>query len=364
MLSFPKNRVCSSCVLGKQHGAPHPHKTIITTKRILELIHLDLFGPLSYDILGGKKYCLVIVDDYSRYTCVYFFKSKSETQQMVIDFITMVERQHNEKILAIRSDNGSEFKNYTVEGFLSDEGIKHQYSTPYTPQQNGVAERKNRTLMDAARTMIAEFASPYNFWAEAVSTACHSTNRLYLRKLLNKTSYEILTGKKPDISYFKVFGCKCFILKKCNRLPKFETRSYEGIFVGYATNAHAYRVYNKSTGQVEEAIDVRFDEDTGSQGGRIDHDVVGDAIPPIAIRRMGIGEIIPIEEPLVAEGEGQSSTQVEPSLTPIDLHAIQRQASSPQASEQGQGQDQPIVDRNQPSSDSSPNDVQGQVQDE
>src|SRR5664279_4114645 len=143
--------------------------------------------------------------------------------------------------MAIRSDNGSEFKNYTVEGFLSDAGIKHQYSTTYTPQQNGVAERKNRTLMDAARTMIVEFASPYNFWAEAVSTACHATNRLYLHKLLNKTPYEILTGKKPDLSYFKVFGCTCFIIKKGNQLSKFETRSYEVIFVGYATNTCTYR---------------------------------------------------------------------------------------------------------------------------
>src|SRR5664279_524135 len=197
--------------------------------------------------------------------------------------------------MAIRSDNGSEFKNYTVEGFLSDEGIAHQYSTPYTPQQNGVAERKNRTLMDAARTMIAEYSSPYNFWTEAVATACHATNRLYLRKLLNKTPYDILLGKKPDLSYFRVFGYKCYILKKGNRLSKFETRSYEGIFVGYATNSHAYRIYNKSTGQVEEASDVKFDEDNGSQAEQVDPIVVGDVIPPIAIRRMGIGEIRPIE---------------------------------------------------------------------
>ena len=119
-----------------------------------------------------------------------------------------------------------------MEGFLSEEGIAHQYSTPYTPQQNGVAERKNQTLMDAARTMIAEYASPFNFWAEAISTACHATNRLYFRKLLNKTLYEILLGKKPDLSYFRVFGCKCFIRKKGNRLSKVETRSIEGIFVG------------------------------------------------------------------------------------------------------------------------------------
>ncbi len=157
----------------------------------------------------------------------------------------------------IRSDNGTEFKNYTLDEFLGDEGIKHQYSAPYTPQQNGVAERKNRTLIDAARTMMAEFKSPYNFWAEAINTACHASNRLYLRKGLNKTPYEILTGNKPNLKYFRVFGCKCFILKKGARLAKFDSRAHEGIFVGYATNSHAYRVLNKSTGLTEETCNMR-----------------------------------------------------------------------------------------------------------
>ena len=130
---FAKDHVCSSCAFGKQHGEPHPTKTTITTTRLLELIHLDLFGPLYYNSLGDKKYCLVIMDDYSRYCWVYFFKRKSETQQRVIEFITLVERQHNISIMAIRSDNGTEFKNYTVEGFVSKEGIAHQYFTPYTP---------------------------------------------------------------------------------------------------------------------------------------------------------------------------------------------------------------------------------------
>ena len=164
--------------------------------------------------------------------------------------------------------------------------------------------------------MIAEFSSPYNFWAEAVATACHAINRLYLRKIINKTPYEILLGKKPDVSYFRVFGCKCFIKKKGTRVSKFEARSFEGIFVGYSTVSHAYRVYNKSSGQVEEAWDVHFDEDNGSQGARVDPLIVGDVIPPIAIRRMGVGEIRPVEEPLVAEGHGQCSTHVEPSPTP------------------------------------------------
>ena len=120
------------------HGKLHEAKTIISSTRCLELLHVDLFGPPSHESLGGKKYCLVIVDDYSRYTWVYFFKHKSETQKMVIDFTNLVQRKHDAKILAIRSDNSTEFKNYTLDEFLSEEGFAHQYSTPYTPQQNGV----------------------------------------------------------------------------------------------------------------------------------------------------------------------------------------------------------------------------------
>jgi hypothetical protein len=136
-------------------------------------------------------------------------------------------------ILAIRSDNGSEFKNYTLNDFISEEGIRNQYYAAYTPQKNGVAERKNQTLIYMTRSMLAEFKSPYNFWAETISAACHSSNWLYPRKVLNKTPYEILTGSKPNIKYFRVFGCKCFFLRKGVCLGKFDTKTLEGIFVGY-----------------------------------------------------------------------------------------------------------------------------------
>jgi hypothetical protein len=201
-LTFAKDHVCRACIEGKMYELPHPRKTIISSNRVLELLHMDLFGPPTHASLGGKKYCLVIVDDYSRYTWVFFFKHKYETQQTIKDFTNEVQRQYGQDILMIQSDNGTEFKNYTLNKILSDEGIRHQYSSPYTPQQNGVAERKNQTLMYMARTMLAEFKSPYKFWAEAINTACHASNRLYLRKGLNKTPYEILTGNKPNIKYF------------------------------------------------------------------------------------------------------------------------------------------------------------------
>jgi transposase InsO family protein len=114
----------------------------------------------------------------------------------------------------IRSDNGFEFKNLQVKEYLEEEGVKHKFSAPYTPQQNGVVERKNRMLIDMARTMLGEFKTPERFWSEAVNTACHAINRLYLHRLLKKTSYELLTGNKPNFSYFHVFGSKCYILVK------------------------------------------------------------------------------------------------------------------------------------------------------
>ena len=309
---------------------------------------MDLFGPPTYDSLGGKKYCLVIVDDYTRYCWTFYLKRKSETQKIFIDFATLVQCQYDSKILAIRSDNGTEFKNYTMDDFLSGEGIQHQYSAAYTPQQNGVAERKNRTLIDMARTMLAEFRSPYNFWAEAINTACHYSNRLFFRPLMKKTPYELLIGKKPNVSYFRVFGCKCHVYIKGCPIAKFESRTFDGIFVGYAANSHTYRVYNISTGCVEESMNVEFVEDNGSQAEHIDHDNVGDVPPPQAIRTMGIGELIPIEEPIMdTQEEGTSSTQVEPSTSTIDQQAIQEQDHDSHPHEQDNGQDPPNSSGNQ-----------------
>ncbi|KAK1618229.1 hypothetical protein QYE76_023746 [Lolium multiflorum] len=260
----------------------------------------------------------------------------------MMEFANQVQRKYNATILAIRSDNGTEFKNYTLDDFLGEEGIQHQYSSPYTPQQNGVAERKNRTLIEAARTMMMEYNSKYNFWAEAISTACHATNRLYFRKGLEKTPYEILTGNKPNVSYFKVFGCKCYVLVKDTRLSKFDSRAQEGIFVGYATDSHAYGVFNKSNGRVVESCDVTFDEDDRSLEERSASCEKGDAIPPVTIGRMGIGTRRSQPLPSMSAEEEPSSTHVEPS-TP------QGQASSIEQPNASQPLPQPQVRHQQPS---------------
>jgi hypothetical protein len=138
-----------------------------------------------------------------------------------------------------------------VEEYLEEEGVKHEFSAPYTPQQNGVVERKNMTLLDMAMTMLGEFKTPERFWTEVVNTACHAINWVYLHLLLKKTSYELLTGNKPNMSYFRVFGSKCYILVKKGRNSKFAPKAVEGFLLGYDSNTKAYRVFNKSSGLVE-----------------------------------------------------------------------------------------------------------------
>jgi transposase InsO family protein len=133
---------------------------------------------------------------------VFFLQDKSETQEVVKKFLRIAQNEFDAKIKKIRSDNGTKLKNTQVEDFLDEEGIKHEFSAPYTHQQNWVVERKNRTLIEMAITMLDEYKTADRFWAEAVNTVCHATNRLYLHKHLKKISYELLTGSKPSVSYF------------------------------------------------------------------------------------------------------------------------------------------------------------------
>jgi transposase InsO family protein len=295
---FEKDMICSDCQAGKQVGAHHPHKNIMTIDRPLELLHMDLFGPIAYISIGGSKCCLIIVDDYSRFTWVFFLQDKSQTQETLKRFLRRAQNELGLRIKNIRSDNGTEFNNSQIEGFLEEEeeGIKHEFSFPYTPQQNGVVERKNRTLLDMASTMLDEYKTPNRFWAEAINTACYSINRLYLHRILKKTSYRLLTGKKPNVSYFRVFGRKCFIIIKRGRNSKFAPKVVEGFLLGYDSNTMAYRVFNKSTGLVKVSCDIVFDETNGSQVEQVDLDELDDEeAPRVALKNMSIRDVCPKE---------------------------------------------------------------------
>ncbi|GJX89465.1 putative ribonuclease H-like domain-containing protein [Tanacetum coccineum] len=174
----------------------------------------------------------------------------------------------NQKVKTIRSDNGTEFKNKDVIEFCGSKGIKREYSNARTPQQNGVAERKNRTLIEAARTMLADSFLPNTFWAEAVSTACYVLNRVLVTKPHNKTPYELLTGKIPIISYIRPFGCHVTILNTIDHLGKFAGKSDEGFLVGYSLQSKAFRVYNLETKRVEENLHITFLENKPNVAGK------------------------------------------------------------------------------------------------
>jgi transposase InsO family protein len=136
-------------------------------------------------------------------------------------FAKRAENEFDFKIKKIRSDNSSEFKNSKIKDYCDEKGVKHEFSVKYTPQQNGVVERKNRTLIGMTRSMLSEYNVSDSFWAEAINTACHASNRSYCHRLLKKTLYELLIGRKHNISYFQIFSCICYILKKGTRLSKF-----------------------------------------------------------------------------------------------------------------------------------------------
>ncbi|GJR20460.1 retrovirus-related pol polyprotein from transposon TNT 1-94 [Tanacetum coccineum] len=160
-LKFIKDHLCSSCELGKAKRKSFHTKTTPSSKRRLQLLHMDLCGPMRVESINGKKYVLVIVDDYSRYTWTHFLRSKDETPGVLIDFLTLVQRGLHAQVTTVRTKKGTEFLNKTLHAYFAKEGIRHETSTARTPEQNGVVERQNRTLVEAARTMLSVAKVPF-----------------------------------------------------------------------------------------------------------------------------------------------------------------------------------------------------------
>jgi transposase InsO family protein len=154
---FEKNKLCSACQAGKQVGNTHPIKSVMSSSRPLKLLHMDLFGPTIYRSIGENSYGLIVVDDYSRYTWIFFLNDKSNVFSILKDFAKRAENEFDFKIKKIRSDNGSKFKNSKIGDYCDKKGVKHEFSAKYTPQQNEVVERKNQTLIDMARSILSEY---------------------------------------------------------------------------------------------------------------------------------------------------------------------------------------------------------------
>ncbi|KAI3801965.1 hypothetical protein L1987_30085 [Smallanthus sonchifolius] len=226
---------------------------------------MDLFGPINRKSIAGDLYCLVVMDEYSRYSWVMFLKEKSETFEYVEILITKLESLYKLKVRRIRSDNGTEFKNHLMETFCQKLGIHHEFSAPYVPQMNGVAERKNRNLIEAARTMLADSNLLVQFWNEAIANACYTLNRVLVVKRHDKTCFELLHRRKLNLQYLELFGAPCTMLKK-DAHGKFNEKVEEGYFLGYSTPNK--RVYNKASGNVEEWYHVDVQKYTSPAAGK------------------------------------------------------------------------------------------------
>ncbi|KAJ9557962.1 hypothetical protein OSB04_012576 [Centaurea solstitialis] len=239
---YTKVSLCSACEKGKQTRASFKSKQISSISSPLQLLHMDLFGPVNVQSIAGKKYTLVIVDEYSRYTWVFFLRSKSDAPEEIILFVRKMERLNNLTVRSIRSDHGTEFKNSTLETFFDQKGISQNFSFVRTPQQNGVAERRNKTLIEAARSMLSEANLATQFWAEAVNTACYTQNRSLIVKRFRRTPYELFRNRKPSIEHLHIFGCVCYILNNKDNLGKFDSKSDDGIFLGYSSISNPHTI--------------------------------------------------------------------------------------------------------------------------
>nr|GFB02305.1 retrovirus-related Pol polyprotein from transposon TNT 1-94 [Tanacetum cinerariifolium] len=228
---YHKEHLCPSCEQGKSKRASHPPKPVPNSRQRLHLLHMDLCGPMRIASINGKRYILVIVDDYSRYTWLHFIRSKDEAPEVIITFLKRITVLLQSHVIIIRTDNGIEFKNQVLKEYFDSVGIFHQMSSVRTPQENG-----------------------------AIATACFTQNRSIIHRRFNKTPYELINGRKPDISFLHVFGALCYTMNDRGDIGKLGAKGDIGFFIGYSVDSCAYRIYNRRTKKIMETKNVLFDK--------------------------------------------------------------------------------------------------------
>lgn len=236
-----KGQMCETCILAKQIRGAFP-SSVSKTTRPLELIHMDVCGPMHESSLGGSRYFATFLDDFSRMSIVRPIKQKSDVAKEMRDVFEMLETQCELSVKRIRTDRGGEYLNEDVRQYLSTKGIVHEKSAPYTPEQNGAAERLNRTLVERVRAMLLEANLAFKLWAEAVLTANYIRNRSPVKHCEAKTPWELVFAKRPDVSHLRVFGAVAYMQRPKETRRKLEATSVKGIFVGYEAGSKAYRV--------------------------------------------------------------------------------------------------------------------------
>ena len=255
-----KDGVCSGCVLGKHHRDSFDKRASWHASAPLQLVHSDLCGPLPSASFSGCKYFLTFIDDFSRRTWVYFLKLKSEVFDMFLAYKALVEKQSGHHLQKLRTDNGGEYVNNKFTTYCTTQGIQMQHTVPYTPQQNGVAERKNRTLKEMANCMIHSKGISLQFWAEAINCANYIVNRTPTKALNDITPEEAWSKIKPDVSHFRVFGSEAWAHIPDEKRKALQPKSEQCIFVGYSEEVKGYRLLQPHSKNIIIRRDVKFDE--------------------------------------------------------------------------------------------------------
>jgi hypothetical protein len=258
--SSEHHELCKGCTLGKYTKTAFPSSDS-RAAGILDLIYSDVCGPMSSASLTGSLYYVVFIDDFSRKSWIFFMKTKGQVFSRFQEFKALVENQTGKKIRVLRSDNGGEYTSKEFMDFCAGEGIRRELTVPYNPQQNGVAERKNRAIVGAARAMLHDQGLPLFLWAEACYTAVYLQNRSPHKAVGSMTPEEAFSGKKPEVGHFRIFGCTTYSYVPSEKRTKLEPMAERGIFVGYSETSKAFRIYLPSLRKTVLRRDVRFEED-------------------------------------------------------------------------------------------------------
>jgi len=263
---------CEGCVEGKMSRKPFKSVGEIKSTRKLQLVHSDVCGPMPVQSFSGKRYFVTFIDDYSRCVKVYFIKQKSEVLQKFREFEASATNEAGCKIGTLRTDNGGEYMSSEFEKYLRNKGIKHETSVIHSPQQNGVAERMNRTLLESARAMVYHAGLSKVFWAEAVNTAAYIRNRV-TTATSGQTPYERWYERIPDVSKFRVFGCMAYAHVPEAERRKLDKKAIKLRFLGYGDSQKGYRLYDVEKKKVVIRRDVAFNEtDFGYQKQPVETD--------------------------------------------------------------------------------------------
>ncbi|KAM2855117.1 hypothetical protein FF1_025475 [Malus domestica] len=257
--SCKPTHACEICQMSKATRLPFVSSKSITCK-LFEIVHSDIWGPSRVSSFDGYKYYVTFIDDYSRVTWVYLLKSKSEFFYAFKDFHKFIINQFSSKLSILQSDNGTEYTSNNMSNYLSDHGILHQTSCVGTPQQNSIAERKNRDLLEKTRSLMFQMNVPKRFWSQALLTAAYIINRLPTRVLNSKSPVEVMKGRNINISHLRTFGCTCYVHIQAAHRDKLEPRAVKCVFMGYSSSQKGYKYFNPQNGKVGVSRDVRFDE--------------------------------------------------------------------------------------------------------